>query len=94
MTCFKGDPHRQINDYTWEHWCRELQHPLMLILFDYCNHCGDPSPNVQAEINKVQIAMLEGTWCDEHQRVYTTYIDGGNDCRECLIDQQMYEMRS
>ncbi len=94
MPCFKGDPHRQISTRTWIHWCRVLKQTLIDIDLDYCDHCHDPSPKVQAQIHEQQIAMFEGKWCEEHERVYTKYIDGVNECRECIIDQQMYEMRS
>ncbi len=94
MVCFKGDPHRQLTDSSWEHWCRELQQPLTLINFDYCDHCHDPSPKVQARIHEQQIAMLAGEWCDIHDRKVRTYFDKSKACPNCIAESQMYEMRS
>ena len=94
MVCFKGDPPRQLSDRTWIHWCREVRHTIMNIDMDYCDHCHDPSPKVQAEIHEQQIAMLAGEWCDVHGRKFRTYIDEAKACPSCIAESQIYEMRS
>ncbi len=87
MVLFKGDAPVQINESSWEHWCRVLEHTLTCINFDYCDHCCDPSPKKQAEIHEQQIAMFEGVWCDKHNRTFHTYFDGEKCCPTCLYDE-------
>ncbi len=89
MVLFKGDVPIQINESSWEHWCRVLEHTLTCINFDYCDHCCDPSPKKQAEIHEQQIAMFEGVWCEKHDKKFTTYIDGRQECESCLAQAQM-----
>ena len=79
---FKGDAPIQNNENVWQHWCREKNGPLTLIFMDYCDHCNDPSPLIQKEIDHISAATLRNEWCELHTRVYEKFgpITGCPDC--------------